>query len=399
MKGRFFLPLAALAAGIFLLPASADDAATKAKASVSVQFELAKIKASPSIRSFSEHLTYEQAVGESRASHRPVFVSVGLQCKSVCGELRPELITCHEDELGGDKTPRAILMCPTSEGTLWRVQQWSTLPSPAAIRSAIETWLKAQDEARRAHPELSVSDELLESLVLGMTALDAGDWVPGPCPGGFCPNCPTGRCQNTQSISAEANGQQASDVVSYSYSANPEYVEAAVTARFPRLAAIRNRFHGRRGFAPRLSGRFFTYTEAAPTVIQPAAEVVSVGDVATARAARGIFSDHPLYDHFITNHVVVPALNKQLATGGLTADQQAQIKATLGNHRALSALTQLVLARAEASPHAASLTDSSAAIGRLQPGTIQNFLNWIVQNWPAIFADVTELLKLLGVIH
>lgn len=415
MLKRLSLALALVASAFLATQTQADDAQTKAQAQAQAAMAMARAKASPQIRSMSGHIAYLEAVKLAKADGKPIFVSVGLNCKSTCQELRPNVLTVHQEEFDGNKIPRGVLLIPTRDGSLWKVKEWQTLPEAGAVKAAILDF-------KVAHPDLSVDQSLLETLALGMIALETDGTFCPTCPNGvcngtgpcnFCPNgncasgncaanCPNGNCGQTMYYSSPPPGYAYMPAAGgpVTYYADAQQVETGVTARFPRLAGIRQRLRARRNLPPpNVAGRFFTYSYSTPQVQDAIQAAINAAPVQPVGASRGLFANHPLLVNFVANHVIVPALNQKLASGALSATDSASIREILADHWKLHALAAVTMSRAEKSPAASMLTDSSAGLGRLAPGTITNFLNWILTNFPQILADITQILKLFGVLH
>lgn len=82
-------------------------------------------------------LTLDEAKAVTRERHVPVLVRVGaIDCSKLCERLRPELPTCHTDELGGDRTPRLQIIMADRNGEIWWSQErWTWIPTESDVRT------------------------------------------------------------------------------------------------------------------------------------------------------------------------------------------------------------------------------------------------------------------------
>jgi hypothetical protein len=81
---------------------------------------------------------YEVAKEESKRTGKPILLRVGkLDCSTLCGKLRSDLIISHEDRVEGLATERIYLVIPSKDkSALYKWAEWTTLPSETEVRAA-----------------------------------------------------------------------------------------------------------------------------------------------------------------------------------------------------------------------------------------------------------------------
>jgi hypothetical protein len=247
-----------LSASILALADDKSDAEAKAKAALA----LAKARANqPMLAAKSRAISYADAVAVAKKTGKPIFVSVGLDCQGVCSHLRPDFVTCHEKQFENDSRPRALLIVPDKDGSLFRVQTWLTLPAATEVKHAAEAWKK------KVSADQENDAALFTALLTGTIAVQPADYVADPlCPGGICP-------APVVTLTSRALGE--GDTLTGS---------GSFFARFPRLARFRAGMRAAFDLPPpRVAGGFYSF---APTRTDSVAEASPVR-VAEAKAAAG----------------------------------------------------------------------------------------------------------------
>lgn len=148
----------------------ARHAIDAAKATVIAQHAISAAKDEIMARRSVE---YPQAYRIAMRLRRPMLVVVGMECRHLCSELRPDIIIAHAEAIDDDRTPRVILAMPQN-GTMYRVRQWRQLPSTDEVRAAVREI--ARQMGQREEGDWS---PLGLALAVGQTWQD--------CPGGVCP--------------------------------------------------------------------------------------------------------------------------------------------------------------------------------------------------------------------
>ena len=247
-----------LLAGSLLAPALASaDEKSKSKADAEAALAVAKARASaPAIAAKTRLISYADAAKLAKKTGQPIFVNVGLECKSTCASLRPDFLTCHEKEFEGSAKPRAALVLPAKDGALFRVQEWPTMPAAADVKASLETWRKKVSADSEAAPDAAV----IAALALGLIAVQPVEAIADQnCPGGICP------------VPVSTSFSRTSDVVT----------TTTASGRFPRVAAFRARLRGAFGRVfPRLAGGFYSF---APAVESAPAPVTAAGAEAVVK--------------------------------------------------------------------------------------------------------------------
>lgn len=130
-------------------------------------------------------LSYLDAVAWTHLTHRPVIVSVRMDCKSLCSKVRGEIPATHVQTLVGDPTPRLCLVCADAGGQLWKSGQcWDHVPSEAAVKAA------AADLVAKINPAAKPPNRDTRAQPAGCICGDGQcKCEDGNCPGG-CPTQP-----------------------------------------------------------------------------------------------------------------------------------------------------------------------------------------------------------------
>lgn len=253
---------------------------SKSEAEARASLALAKAKAKmPALAAASRNVSYTDAKKIALKEGKPIFLSVRLDCKGLCQELRPQFITCHEASFEGSDRPRALLLQPDSNGNIWRVKEWGQLPNALQVRTAAAESKKTAVEP--ADPSL---DLLMAMFVAGTIAVEPAEFTQaapaGQAPSGFGWTCDGNGCRLVP-VSPEAFGFAKMPPVA----AAPQAAASgeAFAARFPRLARFRGRARGAMGLPPpRIAGGFVSFPALAAPSQAPAASTPTATPAATA---------------------------------------------------------------------------------------------------------------------
>lgn len=246
--------IASIIVGIVACSLVGASPQTKDRNDAAAAIALAKARAkSPTVAAATKHIPYADAVKLAKQNGKPIVVVVGMECRHLCPSLRPEMLTAHEREFEGSSKPRVVLLIPGKDGSIYRVQEWSTLPKESEIKSAAQSWAGKVGQADIGHDA-----DLLTALMIGMVAVQPAD-----CPNGQCP---------VQYASSTSPAAGASSMVyeSPAMTVNNPAASLHFAARFPRVAAFRGRMRAAVGLpAPRVMGGFYTVQMPAMQAEQP----------------------------------------------------------------------------------------------------------------------------------
>ena len=82
-------------------------------------------------------LSYADAVAYTHLTHRPVMVSVSMDCSSLCSKLAGAIPATHVKDLAGDTSPHLRLIVADAAGRLWGSgERWTTLPTEGEVKTA-----------------------------------------------------------------------------------------------------------------------------------------------------------------------------------------------------------------------------------------------------------------------
>jgi len=253
--------LLTVAAALFAAPVIyADD---KSDADARAALALARAKAnSPAIAAATRAIPYADAIKVATREGKPIFVAVGqAECRGICGELRPDMVTCHEARFAGSDKPRWILAVP-SKGTPGGFihLEWTTKPAAKDIKAEAAKYkaLKGKTGDVRA---LEDAGALLAMITLGVMPADeeAVEYVDVVCENGVCRVVPAGYQRMPQTPEQYAAMSAASD-------------DGGFVPRFPRVAKLRARARAAVGLsAPQVRGTFVQSTSTAATAAKPLA--------------------------------------------------------------------------------------------------------------------------------
>lgn len=342
----------ALAAVLFVATAAtawADD-----KDAIALQLQLNKrVEAKAATRP----IPYADAVKLAAKTGKPIFVAVASDCKSICGELRPDFLTCHEKEFAGSAKPRYILAIPSKTEPKGFIHlEWNREPKVSDIKAEA-----AKYKVSRA-AELNDAGDLLAMIALGTIAIDATDsieWVESP------------------RVICDANGCRVVDGVTYTrlpvgdgpaLTSAPVADAAAFVPRFPRVARLRGKVRQSLGMRPpQVAGAFV-----------PVQSVATVTVTTTTTSSEPNVVGGPILNRLLVRPLLRDACRDALASGKLTPDQAKMASRILGEREIAELATTLTHERAKSKLVGGPVIDSLKA--------------WLVANLPAI---LDALLKLL----
>lgn len=348
-----FPTLAAVLA--LVVSAQAEPPTEKELADARARAALALVKSrTVEVYAAKRHVGYADAVALSKKTGKPIFVSVSADCSNVCGDLRPDFITCHEKTFAGDSKPRFILAVPSKEKGFIHVQ-WEKCPRPEDVKAEFNKY-----KVSLRSPDFDAAGDLLAMVALGTIALeaDAIEWIDSP------------------RVVCDANGCRVVNGVTYtrlpvadgpSVATAPTADAVAFAPRFPRLARLRGRFRQAAGFAPPVVRGSFVPVASAPVAVESTTSPQVVGG--------------PLFDRFVVRPLLRDACRDALASGKLTTDQATMARRIVGERDIAELATTFTHERAKAklaAPVGGPILDSLKA--------------WIAANLPAI---LDALLKLL----
>lgn len=303
-----FSSLFYIVAAVIATPLFASD---KSDSDARAALAMAKAKAArPAVAAQTRPIPYADAVKVAKREGKAIFVTVGMDCRSVCAGLRPGVITCHESTFEGVATRRAMLLIP-SGSDLWKVREWQSCPPTVEVKAEVEKHIRPRTEAATAPPDW---DQAVTALLVAMTSLEfEADDTPQVqyrqvCENGVCRLVPVGYSAMPTTSSGGASASAASPPVARESAAGGRIFRA----RFPRVAAFRQRVRGMVGLpAPQVRGQFFDAIEADLQATQGGGAVaVSVGSPAAAKAGPqvvGAGRERRLLKAFLARHGVPQA--------------------------------------------------------------------------------------------
>lgn len=357
---RRILPLLAIVLAVE--PLFADD-----KTMIELQLELNK---RPSVKAKTQPIAYVEAQKLATKTGQPVFISVGLNCRNCCGELRSAgYLTVHEHApFMGDAAPRAILAIP-SKGQLYFGKQWPEMPSPSAVKQAFDDW-------KAAHPGM-VSTESIDMndamavLARIVTGIEPVEWTPLP-PGQtvqYRQVCENGNCQQ---VPVGVTYSQTDGSYSFGVTDSGEFV-----ADFPIVSRGRHAVR-------RLLGRILRRPVQDPITRGHVVSTVSPAQAEGEQAVAG----GPLRK-LVSRLEIHLVLKQAVASGTLTTEQKAVADRMLADPNIYE------VGVSTAKLHLDRKAAGGGPVGKLGDGTL---LTLLIQNLPAILNDVAAFLKVLGII-
>lgn len=140
---------------------AADTGSMRAKAALSLYANSratpVKPEAKPTVAAkptydLSKPLTsMEAAIEVAKTNKCVVMLSIGLDCTSLCAQLRPELPTAHVSDVWGSKEPQIVLIYADRNNEIWRSgTRWTAVPTEMTIRQAAEDLKAAVDRPRQS---------------------------------------------------------------------------------------------------------------------------------------------------------------------------------------------------------------------------------------------------------
>lgn len=304
---------ALLTVSLLAVVAMGDDKISQKDAEVRMAIALHKAKRTQyAAKAKTDAIPYKEAMVLSVKTGKPIFVAVNAECRTICSELRPDFLTCHETEFAGSKQVRYILSIP-SKGKFLNLQ-WETRPTPADVRRELKKWAA---ESKVGLGSMEEAGALLAMVTLGVMPTEEVSQVEfiQTCPGGVCPDAP-------QTVQARGSGGQ---TVYYGYPQAVQEGGGEFVARFPRIARIRGRVRQALGMQPpqRVAGYY-----------QPAPQQAVAAQAATAAEARVVGAakarEHRLIKEFLVRH-------------GVPRDDLDKAEAKLGGDFPWAKLLQLFL--------------------------------------------------------
>lgn len=377
---RFATLLALLCAGNLL----ADEPMSKSEAEARASLALAKAKAqAPAIAAATRPIPLKDAEKLAVKQHKPIFLSVGMDCSGVCGELRPAILTVHEKIYAGDANPRVLLLFPSADGKVWPAWEWKQMPKAEDVKRLVTTWKTGHTSAQKCNcgPGCKCGDDgddcncfaKLDALILALTALEPGE-AADPAPVGWTRICDAYGCRLVP-LGAKpmpVGPHPIQTVYTESYTVEQDASAGSFIAKHPRLARLRSRFRQACGLPPpAVQGAFM-----AP---MPNAEATAATPSVATAVGGGL----------IERGAVHRLLHIALRQGTLTPEQKAIAEKALTDGYVYSAAVAIAHAKIRNGPVPAG------AVGKLGDGTI---LKLLLDNLPAILADVAQFLKLIHVI-
>lgn len=366
--------LSLFAALFAALSISADEPMSRADADARAALALAKAKVNlPAAIAKTKPIPYAEAAKIAAKTGQPIFVVVGdLKCVPTCNSIRPDVITCHEIVLDGDKSPRAIL-CVPGKDLIYKWKEWTVCPLPETVK----------DEAKKARAKIGPMtaadhrDEMMIMVALGLIAVQPVEWVDSQptATGTWQQVCENGVCRWVFMAAANTSTGFAplpiGDGPSVAYV--NESVEQQFQARFPRIAKMREKFRAKRDLPPpRVAGGFVSYPQIFPEAQPVESQVAGV----VAGPLRNI----------VERVAVRRVLHSEEFLSKLTPEQRVTVAAVLNNRHtreaAIGEAHKLAQSRAKMAP---------GVVGAFGDGTI---LKMLLEALPQLIAMLKELLAL-----